>query len=65
MIYEVGNPGPGLGQAQKCDMVKPVNRIPTLSPISKDNISYISFWILKYCIQYLKPVFVTFKPYLV
>jgi hypothetical protein len=23
--YGVGNPGPGLGQAQKCDGVKPVN----------------------------------------
>jgi hypothetical protein len=48
MIYEVGNPGPGLGQAQNCDRVKPVNRIPTLSHMSKDNISYISFWIFKF-----------------
>jgi hypothetical protein len=27
---DVGNPGPGLGQAQKCGRVKPVNEIPTL-----------------------------------
>jgi hypothetical protein len=26
--YDVGNPGPGLGQAQKCGRVKPVNWIP-------------------------------------
>ena len=26
----IGNLGPGLGQAQKCGWVKPVNRIPTL-----------------------------------
>jgi len=30
MTYDVGNPGPGFGQAQKCDWVKPVNGIPTL-----------------------------------
>jgi hypothetical protein len=24
-MYGIGNPGPGLGQAQKCDGVKPVN----------------------------------------
>jgi hypothetical protein len=30
MTYDVGNPGPGLEQAQKCDGVKPVNEIPTL-----------------------------------
>jgi hypothetical protein len=29
-INDVGNPGPGLGQAQKCDGVKPLNGIPTL-----------------------------------
>jgi hypothetical protein len=29
--YDVGNPGPGLGQAQKCGWVKPVNGIPSLS----------------------------------
>jgi hypothetical protein len=28
-IYNVGNLGPGLGQAQKCGRVKPGNRIPT------------------------------------
>ena len=27
--YDVGNPGPGLGQAHKCDGVKPVNGTPT------------------------------------
>jgi hypothetical protein len=26
----VGNPGPGLGQAQKCDRVKSFNGIPTV-----------------------------------
>jgi hypothetical protein len=30
MTYDVGNPDPGLGQAQKCGRVKPVNGIPTL-----------------------------------
>jgi hypothetical protein len=30
MTYDVGNQGPGLGQAQKCDRVKLVNGIPTL-----------------------------------
>ena len=28
--YDVGNPGPGYGQAQKCSGVKPANGIPTL-----------------------------------
>ena len=28
--YDIGNLGPGLGQAQKCGRVKPVNGIPTL-----------------------------------
>jgi hypothetical protein len=27
---DIGNPGPGLGQAQKCGRVKSVNGIPTL-----------------------------------
>jgi hypothetical protein len=31
MTYEVGNPGHGLGQAEKCGGVKPVNGIATLS----------------------------------
>jgi len=26
MTYDVGNPGPGLGQAQKCVGVKSVNK---------------------------------------
>ena len=30
--YDVGNPGPGLGQAQHCGRVKPVNGIPTPPP---------------------------------
>jgi hypothetical protein len=30
MTYEVGNPGPGLGQAQQCGGVKPVTGIPNL-----------------------------------
>jgi hypothetical protein len=30
MTYDVGNPGPGLGQAQQCGGVKTVNGIPTL-----------------------------------
>ena len=31
MTYDIGNPGPGLGQAHKCGRVKPVNGIPTPS----------------------------------
>ena len=27
MTYDIGNPGPGLGEAQKCDRVKLVNGI--------------------------------------
>ena len=34
MTYDVGNPGPGFGQAQKYDGVKPVNGIPTLLEIT-------------------------------
>ena len=34
MTYAIGNPGPGLGQAQKCDWVKPVNGISTLLKVS-------------------------------
>ena len=30
MTYEAGNPGPGLGQAEKCGKVKLVNGILTL-----------------------------------
>ena len=30
MTYDVGNTSPGLGQAQKWGMVKPVNGIPIL-----------------------------------
>jgi len=30
MTYDIGNPGPGLGQTQKCGRVKPINGIPTL-----------------------------------
>jgi len=30
MTYDIGNPGPGLGQAQKCGWVKPFNGIPPL-----------------------------------
>jgi len=29
MTYDVGNPGPDLGQAQKCGGVKAINGIPT------------------------------------
>jgi len=28
-IYDVGNPGPGLGQEHKCKVVQPGNGIPT------------------------------------
>ena len=31
MTYDIGNPGPGLGQAHKCGRAKPVNGIPTPS----------------------------------
>ena len=34
MTYDVGNPGPGLGQAQKCGRVKPVNGIYIYIPSS-------------------------------
>jgi hypothetical protein len=30
MPYDLGNPGPGLEQAQKCGWVKPVNGNPIL-----------------------------------
>ena len=30
MTYDIGNPGPGLGQVQNCGEAKPVNGIPTL-----------------------------------
>jgi hypothetical protein len=30
IAYNIGNPGPGLGQAQKCGRGNPVNGIPTL-----------------------------------
>jgi hypothetical protein len=30
MTYGIGNPGPGLRQAQKCDWVKLVNGIPKI-----------------------------------
>ena len=33
MTYDVGSPGPGLGQAQKGGRVKLGNRIPTLPPL--------------------------------
>jgi hypothetical protein len=29
-VYNVGNPGPGLRQAQTCPGVKPISGIPTL-----------------------------------
>ena len=31
MPYDLGNPGPGLEQAQQCGWVKPVNGNPILS----------------------------------
>jgi hypothetical protein len=31
VLRDIGNLGPGLGQAQKCGRVKPVNRIPALT----------------------------------
>jgi hypothetical protein len=33
MKYDVGNPGPGLGHAQKYGGVEPVNGIPTTPPL--------------------------------
>ena len=32
MAYDIENPGPGMGQAQKCGGVKPFNGIP--NPLS-------------------------------
>ena len=34
--YDVGNPSPGLRQAQKCGWVKPINGIPTFPPRQLD-----------------------------
>ena len=31
--YNIGNPGTGLGQSQKCGGFKPVNEIPITSPL--------------------------------
>jgi hypothetical protein len=31
MTYDVGNPGPGMGQAQKCGRIKPVKKIKWIS----------------------------------
>jgi len=39
--YDVGNPGPGLGQGQKCIGVKSVNGIPT--PTNDRNPAQIRF----------------------
>ena len=36
MTYDIGNPGPDLGEKPTCGEVNPVNGIPTL-PISNDN----------------------------
>ena len=33
MTKDVRNPGPGLGQTQKCVRVKPVNGIPAFPPL--------------------------------
>ena len=30
MTYAIGNPGPGVEQAQQCGGIQPVNGIPTL-----------------------------------
>jgi len=35
MTYDVGNPDPGLWQAQKCDGVKPVKGITLFEIMSK------------------------------
>ena len=29
--YDIGNPGPGLEQAQKCGRVKPIIGVPTIA----------------------------------
>jgi len=42
MTYDVRNPGPGFGQAQKCGRVKLVNEIPTFSLLMiGSNIRYL------------------------
>jgi hypothetical protein len=38
MTCDVGNPGPGLGQAQKCGGVKPVNGISCLLHLRQTSI---------------------------
>jgi len=52
---DVGNPGPGLGQAQKCVGGKPVNGIPTIpsyyihnSNVSLDKRSHSSIYAFLY-----------------
>jgi len=47
MTYDVRNPGPGFGQAQKCGRIKSVTGIPTLSlliivsPMAIDTCIYV------------------------
>jgi hypothetical protein len=43
MTYDVGNPGPGLVQAQKCGGVKPVKGFPTLPSYHLHVRLYLSF----------------------
>ena len=43
--YDLGNPDPGLGQAQQCGGVTPVNGIPTLLLLIKHTMSvFRSTW---------------------
>jgi hypothetical protein len=54
--YEVGNPGPGWGQAQKCGGVKPVNGIITLLLVVfcrkylRTGFFFPTFWSLFICL---------------
>jgi hypothetical protein len=53
MTYDVGNQGPGLGQAQKCDRVKLVNGIPIL-PNPHDKTSYLQYTYMSNFPKYYK-----------
>lgn len=48
MTYDVGNPSLGLGKAQSCGGVKPVNGIPTIkSNMKKKKKTYTNLITLK------------------
>ena len=44
MAHDIGNPGPGFGQAQTCVRVKPVNGIPTFLSLEIGSQKAIQIW---------------------